>query len=103
MQKENSCADKKCYLHGNVSVRGERLQGEIVSTKGKHTVVVERDATEYLPKYKKYARGHSRISAHNPACLNAKNGDWVILAETRKLSKTKNFTVFEIAKKGESS
>ncbi len=101
---DEKCDDKKCFRHGNVSVRGERVSGKVVSAKGKHTVVVERSITEYFPKFKTYARGHSRISAHNPGCLNAKVGDVVVLAETRKLSRTKSFTVFEIlgSEKGES-
>ncbi len=87
------CDDKKCFKHGGVKIRGEYLEGKVVSAKGRHTVVVEREATRYLSKYRKWARGTSRISAHNPGCINAKVGDLVELAETRKLSKTKAWTV----------
>jgi small subunit ribosomal protein S17 len=99
---EEKCDDKKCFRHGGVKVRGERISGKIVSAKGKHTVVIERSTTDYLSKYKAYARGSSRISAHNPPCIAAKLGDFVILGETRKLSKTKSYTVIEIVK-GEAS
>ena len=90
------CDDKKCFKHGGVKTRGEYLTGKVVSAKCRHTVVVEREATKFISKYRKWARGTSRISAHNPACLNAKVGDFVELAETRKLSKTKAWTVVSI-------
>jgi small subunit ribosomal protein S17 len=93
---EVKCDDKKCFRHGGVKVRGELLGGKVVSAKGRHTVVVERDAIKYISKYRKWARGTSRIAAHNPACISAKVGDMVELAETRKLSKTKAWTVVSI-------
>ncbi len=90
------CDDKKCYKHGGLKLRGGTLAGKVVSAKSKNTVVVERAITEYFPKYRKWARGTSHISAHNPACINAKVGDMVNLAETRKLSKTKAWTVVNV-------
>ncbi|MBI5223103.1 30S ribosomal protein S17 [Candidatus Micrarchaeota archaeon] len=90
------CDDSKCFMHGDVKVRGERLFGKVVSAKSKKTVVVERSAVKFFPKYAKWARGRSRIAAHNPSCLSAKVGDMVHLAECRKLSKTKAWTVVEI-------
>lgn len=91
------CDDKKCFRHGGVKVRGESLSGKVISAKGKNTVIVERSKTQYISKYRKWARGRSRIAAHNPACIAAKVGDMVDLAETRKLSKTKAWTVVAIA------
>ena len=90
------CDDKKCFKHGGVKLRGESLSGKVVSAKGKNTVVVERSIINYFSKYKKWARGTSHISAHNPACIAAKVGDKVELAETRKLSKTKAWTVVNV-------
>ncbi|MFH2106572.1 MAG: 30S ribosomal protein S17 [Candidatus Micrarchaeota archaeon] len=90
------CKDKNCYVHGDLSVRGGRLGGIVVSNKGKNSVVVERDATNYVSKYKRYARERSRIAAHNPPCINAKVGDMVMLGETRKISKTKAWTVLKV-------
>ena len=91
------CEDKKCFKHGGLKIRGENLTGKVVSAKGKHTVIVERDTTKFLSKYQKWAKGRSRIAAHNPSCINAKVGDRVDLAETRKLSKTKAWTVVSIS------
>jgi len=95
------CEDKKCFKHGGLKVRGETLIGRVVSAKGRHTVVVERSTTQYLGKYRKWAKGRSHIAAHNPPCINAKAGDMVQLAETRKLSKTKAWTVVGLSEKGE--
>jgi len=95
------CEDKKCYRHGGLKLRGETRSGKVVSTKGRHTAIVEQDTTEFFSKYQKWAKGRSHISAHNPPCINAKAGDVVSLAETRKLSKTKAWTVVEVIKKGE--
>ncbi len=81
--------------------RGEMLTGRVVSDKMKKTVIVSRDITKYLPKYKKYARSRSRIVAHNPSSIDAKVGDMVTIAETRKLSKTKAWTVVGIIEEGD--
>lgn len=95
------CDDEKCFVHGSLSVRGGRLTGKVVSTKGKHTVVIERSMINYISKYKRWAREHSRISAHNPPCISAKPGNEVRIGETRKISKTKSWTVLQILGSGE--
>lgn len=95
---EENCNDKKCYKHGGLKVRGERLYGRVVSAKAKNTVIIERDHATFYRKYQMWARERSHLAAHNPACINAKVGDTVEVAETRKLSKTKAWTVFRIIK-----
>jgi small subunit ribosomal protein S17 len=70
-----------------------QLSGRIVSAKAKKTVVVEIDYTRYIYKYERYLRKRSRIPAHNPDCISAKEGNVVNIAETRRLSKTKSFVV----------
>ena len=40
----------------------------------------------------------SKIKAHNPTSINAKEGDIVKIGETRRISKTKSFVVMEILK-----
>ena len=84
-----------------ISVRGARLVGRVVSDKNKKTVVVERDVIKKVSKYKRMARGRSRIQAHNPDEIGAKVGDRVRIGETRKISKTKSWTVLEIISKAE--
>jgi len=59
------------------------------------TVVIRRDYQFYVPKFKRYERRRSHINAHNPQCLNAKEGEHVKIAECRPLSKTVSFVVVE--------
>ncbi len=95
---EAKCEDKKCFKHGGLKVRGETLSGRVVSSKSRHTVIVERQVVQYLSKYRKWAKGKSHIAAHNPPCINAAVGQMVDLAETRKISKTKAWTVVGLSK-----
>ncbi len=99
MAEDKDCGDKKCWKHGSTKVRGERLIGKVVSTKGKNTAVIERAITKKLNKYQRWAKERSRVSAHSPACIEIGVGDQVIIGETRKLSKTKAWTVLEIVEK----
>ncbi|MEM2909072.1 MAG: 30S ribosomal protein S17 [Candidatus Bilamarchaeaceae archaeon] len=93
------CDDKKCFKHGNVRVRGGLAKGVVVSTKGKRTAIVERALTKCFTKYKRWAKEKSRIPAHNPPCINAKVGDIVRIGETRRLSRTKAWTIIEVIKR----
>ena len=95
------CNDKKCPKHANVKIRGTALQGVVVSDKMQNSVVVERKFLKKLPKYERYRRETSRITAHKPACMEVNVGDTVEIAETKKLSKTKSFVVTKVIKKVE--
>jgi len=97
---EKTCLDPKCCWHGTVPVRGNIIKGVVVSDKAQKTVVVEKNYLHYLPKYERYERRHSRISAYNPECIDAKKGDMVTIAECRPLSKTKSFVVVEVVSEG---
>ncbi|MDE1823023.1 MAG: 30S ribosomal protein S17 [Candidatus Micrarchaeota archaeon] len=92
------CKDPKCPIHGHVKTRGMQFDGLVVSDKAKRTVIVKVDYTKYIYKYERYLRKRSSIPAHNPECINAKAGDMVSIAETRRLSKTKSFAVIGMAK-----
>jgi len=95
------CADEKCPWHGQLSLRGRVFEGEVVSSMAEKSVVVRWDYTRYIPKYERFERRHTKVSAYNPKCINAKKGDFVKISETRPLSKTKSFCIIEIIKKGE--
>jgi small subunit ribosomal protein S17 len=59
------------------------------------TVIVERDYLSYISKFLRHERRHSRIPSHNPPCIDAGEGDRVIIAESRPISKTVSFVVVE--------
>ena len=90
-----SCNDNSCPFHGRLKCRGKIFTGVVVSTKMQKTATVEFARQYYLPKYERYEKRRTRIKAHNPNCINAKDGDIVRISECRSLSKTKNFVVIE--------
>ena len=90
---ETSCQDENCPWHGKLSVRGKVIEGKVVSTKSSHTAIVERGYSKFVPKYQGYERRKSKITSHNPPCINAKDGQSVFIAECRPISKTKSFVV----------
>jgi small subunit ribosomal protein S17 len=92
---KKTCKDRNCPFHGTLSIRGHTLEGTVISGKMEKTVVVRRDYLKYVPKFKRYERRHSHISAHNPPCVNAKEGDRVKVADCRPLSKTVSSVVVE--------
>lgn len=89
------CDDRNCPFHGTLSIRGRVLNGTVISAKMDKTVVIRRDYQLYVPKFKRYERRHRHINAHNPPCLNVKEGERVRIAECRPLSKTVSFVVVE--------
>lgn len=93
------CNDPRCPEHGSLKTHGYQLQGVVVSDKTLKTVIVEHPYTTFLHKYKRSLRRNSRIAAHNPPCIGAKEGDEVLLEETRRISKTKSFVVVKVLKK----
>lgn len=90
---EAECSDPKCPYHGTLSVRGQMIEGRVVSTKMKGTVVVEREYTKYIAKFERQERRSRRYPAHIPPCIAVKEGDEVTIMECRPLSKTVNFVV----------
>ena len=92
---KKTCEDPNCPFHGSLPIRGRVLDGVVISAKMDKTVVIRRDYQFFVPKFKRYERRHSHISAHNPPCLNVKEGDHVRIAECRPLSKTVSFVVVE--------
>lgn len=90
------CEDRNCPKHGTLSVRGNVIEGLVVSDKPKNTVIVERQYLTFIPKYERYERRKTRIAAHLPPCMDdIKTGDYVRIGECRKVSKTKAFVVLE--------
>ncbi len=92
---EKACEDPNCPFHGSLPVRGQIIEGEVVSDRAPKTVVVVRSYLKKIAKYERYEKRRSKIHAHNPPCINARVGDMVKIAECRPLSKTKSFVVIE--------
>ncbi|UCE43747.1 MAG: 30S ribosomal protein S17 [Candidatus Bathyarchaeota archaeon] len=90
-----TCEDHDCPFHGTLSIRGRVMEGFVISDKMDKTVVVRRDYLEYVPKFRRYERRRSHISAHSPPCISLKEGNRVRIAECRPLSKTVSFVVVE--------
>ncbi len=95
---QKTCNDPLCPWHGHIKVRGVILEGVIIKAKMQRTVVVEREYVYYSRKYRRYERRRSRIHAHLPPCIDAKEGDRVIIGETRPISKTVHFVVLGVKK-----
>jgi len=98
---KNRCDDPKCPWHGHLKVRGAIITGTVISAKMHRTVIVRHDYLFYVRKYKRYEKRHTKIHAHNPPCINAQEGDVVIVGETRPLSKTVHFVVLGVVKRAE--
>ena len=87
--------DNKCPFCGNVKVRGRNFIGIVVGKDTHRTATIENISKTFVPKYERYKKTKTKLSAHNPECINAKEGDMVKISECRKLSKTKSFVVVE--------
>ncbi len=81
---------------GQIKVRGRTFVGTVKSDKMTKTVVVTWVRRVFVKKFERYETRVSRLNAHNPDEIGAKKGDIVEIAETRPLSKTKNFIVTKI-------
>jgi len=92
---QGSCSDAKCPWHGSLSLRGRMLTGKVTAAKSSRTAAVEWGYTKWLPKFERFERRHSHVVVYNPACIAAKEGDTVKIAECRPLSKTKSFVIIE--------
>ncbi|MCD6270934.1 30S ribosomal protein S17 [bacterium] len=75
----------------------KRLQGVVVSDKMQKTVVVRVERQKFHPKFKVYYKVHKKYKAHDEQ-NKCKVGDWVVIEETRPLSKEKRWQVVEVLK-----
>ena len=92
---KEACDDRHCPFHGHLSVRGQVIEGTIVSTAMQRTAVIERTILHYVPKYERYEKRRRRYLAHAPPCLHIPLGHRVKIAETRPLSKTVCFCIVQ--------
>lgn len=94
-----ACADKKCPLHGALSVKSEEHKGMIIKKDSHNSATIEWERQFYLPKYERYERRRSRLHVHNPSCIASAVGDTVRVRRTRPLSKTKHFVIVEVLRR----
>ena len=93
---KETCTDKNCPYCGKLSVRGKLFDGKVTGSKAKQTATLQKDVPIYFGKFKRYARGKSTIHAHVPECIEVMNGDRVIAAECRPISKTVSYVIVEV-------
>ncbi len=98
---KSRCDDRHCPFHGRLPVRGQVLEGTLVSRGMQRTAVVERTLLHYVAKFERYEKRRRRYLAHAPPCLDVPLGHRVRIAETRPLSKLVSFCI--IADLGEAS
>ncbi|HLG24244.1 MAG TPA: 30S ribosomal protein S17 [Candidatus Nanoarchaeia archaeon] len=92
---KETCTDDNCPFHGNLSVRGRQLSGTVISAKMRKTAVMEFERLNFVKKYERYEKRRTRLKVHNTDCVNAKEGDKVLVMECRPLSKAKNFVIIQ--------
>lgn len=73
--------------------KGKVLSGVVVSDKMKDTVVVSVSRYFKHPKYQKFMTVDKRFKVHDPG-NTTKVGDKVSIIETKPISKTKRFVIF---------
>ena len=95
------CDDVNCPFHGSLKCRGRTFVCTMVSGKMQKTATVMWERRHFLKKYERYEKRKSVVKAHNPPCINAKEGDIVKIMECRPLSKTKNFVIIGVLGKEE--
>lgn len=95
---KEDCNDKNCPFHGNLKLRGRTFTGTIISKDTNKSAVVEWSRQIKIPKYERTEKRRSRVSVHNPTCIDAQKGDVVQVVETKPISKTKKFVIIKIEK-----
>ena len=78
-----------------IKVRGRVVTGKVVSKDTHKSAVITWKRQHYIPKYERYEKRLSKISVHNPKCIDAQVGDVVKVMETRPMSKTKHFVIVQ--------
>ncbi len=91
-----TCTDGKCPFHGSLNVKREFIKGVVVKKDINRSATIQWKRSVPVPKYERTAVRLSRLRVHNPACIDAKVGDNVLVARTRPISKTKNHIIIDV-------
>ena len=79
-----------------MSIRGKLFEGIVINTKAKNTIVIQKESPIYFKKFKRFGRSKNKIHAHVPSNINVEEGNYVIAAECRPISKSVSFVVVEV-------
>ena len=88
--------EKNNPFNGSLSIRGKLFEGIVVNAKAKHTVTIEKKSFINFTKFRRYGKSKNRIHAHVPSNLDVAEGDHVIAAECRPISKSVSFVIIEV-------
>ena len=83
-------------FNGSLPIRGKIFEGIVINAKAKGTVVIERESLIDFTKFKRFGRSKNKIHAHVPSNLDIQEGDYVVAAECRPISKSVSFVVVEV-------
>ena len=70
------------------------LKGKVVRNKSEKTIIVDVESTYLHKKYKKYLKKNKKFAVHDENNVS-KIGDIVQIIESRPISKTKKFILFD--------
>ena len=79
-----------------MSIRGKIFEGTVINAKANGTIVIQKESPIYFKKFKRFGRSKNKIHAHVPSNINVEEGDYVIAAECRPISKSVSFVVVEV-------
>ena len=96
LEKKPVKNEKNNPFNGSLSIRGKLFEGIVINAKAKGTVVIERESLINFSKFKRFGRSKNKIHAHVPSNLDIQEGDYVIAAECRPISKSVSFVVVEV-------
>jgi small subunit ribosomal protein S17 len=86
----------KQKIHERYPLRGEQHEGKVISNKMEKSATVKWQYTQSVPKYERYERRNTKITAHVPEEIDVEEGDTVKVSETRQISKTKSHIITEV-------
>ena len=70
------------------------LKGKVIKNKSEKTIIVDVESTYIHKKYKKYLKKNKKYAVHDEENIS-KLGDKVQIIESRPISKTKKFVLFD--------
>tara|TARA_Y100000310_G_scaffold278642_1_gene297202 strand:+ start:20943 stop:21308 length:366 start_codon:yes stop_codon:yes gene_type:complete len=94
--EDSAYHDKNCPFTGTLPVKRELIKGIVVKKDSSKSATIMWERSVYVPKYERYQIKRSRLRVHNPPCLDAEIGQFVVAARTRPISKTKNHVIINI-------